>query len=480
MESRLNGSRPHGVKKDRPIRVNPVNTQKVTGVGLNTRKPKGNISQNNNWKPKQKSVHRREGDLKNSNNFEPDLRESEHIDIVEEQPESPVAETHEHYPESSESFAADTQEQSSEPHHVLEDTKQSKENTGPGVRIPEESGGHLGSANYLGRRQLDFVTKLCVESGFKSTGKPLKRYPAEFFKSSGLLEKFDKYLSSRLDKGCNLSQRESEVVLRNLRQKRAEQSFLAGAITGVPGCGKTTLLRKIQCEGGFNSFVILGNPRSKTEFSNLPSCYTAKEILLLGIAIKCEVLLIDEYTLLTSGEILLLQKITNCRILLLFGDRAQGSSNTLSSPEWLQIPVIFQSTTSRRFGKATANLCKRQGFDFEGGDHEDKVVESPYEGSSAPTDINIVFSEDTRRDLGECGIESTLVSDVQGKEYNTVTLFIQDEDRSYLANAHLRSVAFSRHRFLLEIRCNPELFMQLINGELASEQQPQTDRYGPE
>nr|QKO00699.1 triple-gene-block protein 1 [Potato mop-top virus]QKO00720.1 TGBp1 [Potato mop-top virus] len=463
MESGFNGSRPHRVKKDLPDRVNPVNTQGSSGTTGNAFRTNNN-KKTQNWKPRSGPGNRNEGDQ--TKNIKSDLQQPSEV-----HPEEQVR------PESS---AGESVKQQSEPHRVLEDKKQSGKTAGSSVRIPEEGGGGLGSANYLGKRQLDFVAKLCVESGFKSTGKPLKRYPAEFFKSSGLLEKFDKYLSSRLDKGCNLSQRESEVVLKNLRSKRAEQSFLAGAVTGVPGSGKTTLLRKVQCEGGFNSIVILGNPRSKTEFSNLPSCYTAKEILLLGIAIKCEVLLIDEYTLLTSGEILLLQKITNSRIVILFGDRAQGSSNTLCSPEWLQVPVIFQSLTSRRFGKATANLCRRQGFDFEGSEHEDKVVESPYEGSSPPTDINIVFSESTREDLLECGIESTLVSDVQGKEYNTVTLFIPDEDREYLTNAHLRSVAFSRHKFVLEIRCNPELFMQLINGELASKQQPQTDRYGPE
>nr|WNS50476.1 triple gene block protein 1 [Beet virus Q] len=339
---------------------------------------------------------------------------------------------------------------------------------------------NLGSERYTGKRQLEIVSAICADSGFKTTGKPLKRHPADFFERSGLLKEFDKYLSGRLDKGCNLSKEETEIVLVHLRRKRETVPFLAGTISGVPGSGKTTLLRRIQTEAGLNSAVILGNPRHKVSFSNLPSCYTAKEILLLRTEAQFEVLLIDEYTLLTSGEILLLQRIVRASVVILFGDRAQGSSAYLGSPEWVQFPVIYQSDVSHRFGKSTASLCGKQGFDFKGGDHEDEVEECDYEGSSRETDINLVFTEKTANDLLSCGISSSLVEDVQGKEYNSVTLFVLECDREKLADTHLRSVAFTRHKTLLVIRIEKSLFLQLINGELVSDYQPKTYRYGKE
>nr|ALT22315.1 triple gene block protein 1 [Soil-borne virus 2] len=336
----------------------------------------------------------------------------------------------------------------------------------------------LGSERYAGKRPLDIVSNLCVECGFKPTGQPLKRYPEDYFAKSGLLKKFDKYLSERLDKGCNLTQEETEVVLRNLRKKRTTIPFLAGTISGVPGSGKTTLLRKIQNSAGLNSAVILGNPRHKTSFSNLNSCYTAKDILLLDAEVKFDVLLVDEYTLLSNGEILLLQKILSAKIVILFGDRAQGDSSFLSSVEWVFIPVIFSCDTSHRFGEATAALCGQQGFDFKGNGQQDEVRVEDIEGSSEATNICLAFTERSVEELADCSITATLVEDVQGKEYDTVSLFVFDEDREALSNPHLRAVAYTRHRKLLILRIPQSLHLSLMNGELAEEYRARTHRYG--
>lgn len=336
----------------------------------------------------------------------------------------------------------------------------------------------LGKNTGISKQQIDTVVSICTESGFKYTEKPLRSYPADFFRSSGLLAKFDKYLSGKLDKGCNLTRQETETVLRNLRQKRTSVPFLAGAITGVPGSGKTTLLTRVHTEAELNSLVILSNERHKIKFSRYSDCFTAKDILLLATPIHCEVLLIDEYTLLKNGEILLLQKITGARVVLLFGDRAQGDSSDLSSPEWLRFPVVFESIKSHRFGKATADLCGKQGFDFEGGSHEDKVEGLDYEGSSTSTDINIAFTQGTIDDLLECGIECSLVIDVQGNEYDSVSLFIRNEDREALKDPHLRAVALTRHRRLLIVRLPRELLLALFNGELNSDYKSRTNCYG--
>nr|QYF50133.1 MAG: putative 48 kDa protein [Jiangsu sediment virgavirus] len=344
----------------------------------------------------------------------------------------------------------------------------------------DNSSCNLGSERYAGKRQLQLVAKLCADNGFEPTKKPMRAYPAGFFKQSGLLQKFDKYLSDKLDKGCNLTREQTETVLLNLRKRRESVPFLAGAVTGVPGSGKTTLLRKIQTEAGLNSVVVLSNERHKNSFSQIPACYTAKELLLLDTDIHFEVLLIDEYTLLNNGEILLLQKIVSARVVVLFGDRAQGSSATLGSPEWLQVPVIFSSTKSHRFGKNIAGLCSKQGFDFQGNDQEDQVDHSEYEGSSPETDINLVFTKETQADLLEVGIGSSLVEEVQGNEYDSVTLFIRDEDKDALSDPHLRAVAFTRARVLLYVRIPKHLMLALFNGELNASYQARTNCYGKE
>lgn len=337
----------------------------------------------------------------------------------------------------------------------------------------------IASGNFKGKTDsAEAIAELCALGGFEATGIPLRFYPKNFFESSGLLEEFTKYLSEKVEKGCNLNAEETKVVLKKLKTEE-QKPFIGGVVTGVPGCGKSTLIRKIQTEGKLNSVVILGNSRHKVSFSNVPCCYTVKEILLLKVKISFDTLLIDEYTLLSSGEILLLQRIFGAKIVVFFGDRAQGDSKTLSSPEWLQFPTIFASTKSRRFGKKTAEFCGKQGFDFEGSDeHEDDVQDCSYEGNSLVTDINLAFTQATVEDLLECGIECVLVSDVQGKEFDSVTLFVRQEDSEALSDSHLRAVAFTRHRKLLVIRIDRDLLLRLMSGELNTEYNPSTHVYG--
>lgn len=337
----------------------------------------------------------------------------------------------------------------------------------------------LNSDNYRGDlKALQTISKICVESGFEATGRPVKKFPINFFESSGLHAKFCSYLSDNLDKGCNLSRSETEHVLNSLRRKRQAVSFCAAVVSGVPGCGKTTLLKKIQTSAGLRSAVVLGNSALSSQFSNIPFTYTAKEILLLDLEIYFDTLLIDEYTLLSNGEILLLQRICKSRYVFLFGDRAQGSQSTLCSPEWLQIPTVFLSTISRRFGKATADLCKEQGYDFDSNGNQDSVSKVDYEGDSPATEINLVVSEATRADIAECGISSTLAQTVQGKEFESVTVFLLEEDLEILKDPHLLAVLITRHRSLLVLRCPKEVFVSLLTGEFRKEINPTTHTYG--
>lgn len=323
------------------------------------------------------------------------------------------------------------------------------------------------------------LSKICIESGFKPTGKVLRKFSGNHFERSGLAREFDLHLSSKKDKGCNLNKEQTEVVLKKLRTRRKPVDFYGGAVTGVPGSGKSTLLRRLQCEGNIHSVVILGNDRQKHNFSNIPACYSAKEILLLQTQLQFDVLLIDEYTLLNNGEILLLQRILGSKIVVIFGDRAQGSTNSLGSAEWLQFPVVYQSSISRRFGKETAKLCASQGLEFEGNESiEDKVETTDYEGSSEVTDINLVFSTKTQEDLLECNIGSTLVEEVQGAEFDSVTLFILESDEPYLRNKHLVAVALTRQRTRLIVRCDRAVWQNFVTGLLGSAEAPATHRYG--
>lgn len=351
---------------------------------------------------------------------------------------------------------------------------------------PEDQREHqIGSDTFKGKIDVaSRVSKLCVEQGFKPTGDPVKKFEADFFEKSGVFSIFTENLESKIDKGCNLNASETAAVLDNIhKSKNNAADFVGCVVSGAPGCGKSTLLRRLQSEGHLNSVIILGNPRLKSDFSDQQHCYTVKEILLLKLKIRFKTLLIDEFTLVSSGEILALQRILGSKFVALFGDPNQGKTTYMSSPEWLQFPTVFSSQQSRRFGDNTAKFCQKQGCRFEGNGCEDKVEELDYEGSSQTTDINLAFSQKTIDDLEECGIEAVLVSSVQGCEYNSVSLFIRDtvEDRQGVSDSHQRVVAFTRHTKLLVLRCSQEILLKLVSGELARESPPaQTHLYDRE
>lgn len=334
----------------------------------------------------------------------------------------------------------------------------------------------IGSDNFKGRTDTaSTISRICTEQGFQPTGEVVQRFAADFFETSGLFDLFTNHLESKLDKGCNLNAEETEAVLHNVRESQSRASvFVACTVSGAPGCGKSTLLRRLQTEGKLDSVIILGNPKLKGDFSDQRNCYTVKEILLLQLRISFKTLLIDEFTLLTSGEILALQRIVGAKYVALFGDPNQGKRTYSSSPEWLQFPVVYSSQESRRFGDETAKFCQTQGCRFKGNGKSDTVNKNKYEGTSTETDVNIAFSQKTIDDLLCCMIEAVLVEETQGCEYGSVTVFIRDcpEDIDGVADAHRRTVAFTRHKDRLELRCTQEIFLALVNGQLANQCEP--------
>nr|AAO15509.1 P49 [Peanut clump virus N] len=337
----------------------------------------------------------------------------------------------------------------------------------------------LGSDKFVGEDPLKLIAKAALEAGFSATGRVMKRFPADVFEKSKFIGMYDRYLMNLREKACCMEERKKvQSKLIQLRTLPPTTSFLAGTVTGVPGSGKSTLLKTIQKELP-NSVCLLANKELKNDFAGVPAVFSVEEMLLSAVPSHFNVMLVDEYTLMQSAEILLLQRKIEARIVVLFGDREQGNTNKLTSPEWLHVPIIFSNDSSFRFGSQTAEFCREQGFNLQGQGQDDKVIKGEYEGEGEDTDVNLCFTEETRQDLLEVGVDAFLVENVQGKTFSSVSLFVREGDKFAYSNPHLRLVAITRHRRLLVLRADPEVWVSFMFATREGEQ-ADTHCYGEE
>ncbi|UDL09453.1 beta b protein [Ligustrum mosaic virus] len=318
----------------------------------------------------------------------------------------------------------------------------------------------------------------CVAAGFKDTGKNFQMLPANYLERSRLLALYDKNLKQSLKKACETEQERIRTKVFLLRSARPNVNFKIGIISGVAGSGKSTLIRSLCSKS--NALCVLANPRLKeTDYKGQDKTFTLQQVLLSIVPMRADIIVVDEYTLAESAEILLLQRLLQASFLLLFGDVAQGESDNASSLEYLQLPVVYRSVTSHRLGNETAAFCKKHGLAFDSDSPvKDEIITSGYEGDTETTEKNIAFSAATVEDLHEAGVEATLVLETQGKEYDSVTLFVRDSDREAASNPHARTVAFTRHKRLLIIRAEEEILPSLLNGELNVKISANSHKYG--
>jgi len=321
------------------------------------------------------------------------------------------------------------------------------------------------------------IHKLCLEAKFQETGQNYMHCPANFFEITKLKPLYDKYLTTCLKKACPTEQERIRAKLFLLRSLRPNVSFKAGIISGVAGSGKSTLIRKL-AEGKTKAITVLANPRLKeTDFKGSARTFTLQDVLLSVVPMQADVIVVDEYTLAESAELLLLQRKLKASFMLLVGDVAQGTATSASSLEYLCLPTVYSSQVSHRMGKATAELCKKHGQNFVPCGGEDRVEHGDYEGETDSTDKNLAFTQSTVDDLKECGLDCSLVIDAQGKEYDSVTLFIRNEDREAAAVSHARAVALTRHKKLLVIRAEREIAQAFLIGELSDKPVSNAHKY---
>jgi len=314
----------------------------------------------------------------------------------------------------------------------------------------------------------EFLTEVhqkCLKNGFEYSGRQYMRCKANFFELVRLPPLFDKHLKSCMTHACHLEKQRIKAKLILLRTLRPSVDFLVGIVTGVPGSGKSSLVRELlRCK--YSVVCALANPALVGDYSGIQGVYKMDDLMLSAIPMTADILIIDEYTLAESAEILLLQRKLRVSLLLLVGDVAQGTATHASSIEYLALPVVYRSDVSHRLGPETTKLCGKQGNRMVSKGKKDRVIFADYEGETDATEKNLAFSKATVDDLKEMGYDCSLVKDVQGKEYDSVTLFIRNEDRKAVGNKHLRLVALTRHKSLLIVRAETEIRQAFMTGDI--------------
>ncbi|BAP18645.1 putative triple gene block 1 [Gentian ovary ringspot virus] len=333
-----------------------------------------------------------------------------------------------------------------------------------GIKDEETGGGKIGSDLFKGKRDIaSVVSSCCVEAGFEPTGSPLRKFPKDYFEKTGLKDNYIGYLIEKcLPAACDSQKELIERKINMVNCLMAEKDFSAGTIAGVPGCGKSTVLKKIQGQVT-DAILLYANPSLESCYKSVDNSFYTQTALVADINHTFATILIDEYTLCESAEILLLQRKFKSSRVFLFGDRCQGDIDSLISPEWLKVPRIFSGKRSYRFGRETAALLKEFGLDIEGADVPDKVVKSNYEGKVDEDSQCLCFSTRTRDDLLDCSVSCKLVEGTQGQEFERVTLFVAEWDQEYFRNSQLLLVGLTRHKTYLELKTAPEVDLRNLS-----------------
>ncbi|AAY53915.2 triple block protein 1 [Potato virus P] len=196
-------------------------------------------------------------------------------------------------------------------------------------------------------------------------------------------------------------------------------------VHSVPGAGKSTVIRKLIGSDRRFKAVTFGEPDT---------------VNLLGSYIRgaeaipdCQFLLVDEYL---SGRWIE-------SAFAVFADPLQGGTGEVREAH-------FINSTSKRFGKTTAQLLRSLEFDIQA-EGEDSVQISDI-FKVEPRDQIIFYEEEVGRLLRAHGLECRCIEEVRGKTFESVT-FVTGENSPPSKDRAKVFQGLTRHRKHLLILC---------------------------
>lgn len=228
------------------------------------------------------------------------------------------------------------------------------------------------------------------------------------------------------------------------------------AITGGPGCGKSTVIRKV-CRMVKKTVVMVPFKRLVADYPD-ELCYTQHNCVLQER--ETRLLLVDEFTGCDMGMVFAACLNQGCSKIILWGDKKQT---------WLQDKegVSFKNEQPPVYARLTSNYRNpREDVLFLNALFKDDMkpmvkdvglclgisVEELYGGKIRADTANLTFSRDSVNELRETYfINAITVRSSQGATYDKVSLFVFERDLNMCVNLPLLRVALSRHTQSLTI-----------------------------
>jgi len=256
------------------------------------------------------------------------------------------------------------------------------------------------------------------------------------------------------------------------KQPPVSWSCRVGVCVGAPGAGKSTIIKGLLSKVSRSAVVLPNLKLLKAAYSGNPQAFLIDDMYTKPVDFaRYEVLLVDEFTKVHMCEVMVLAAILRVKNVILFGDPHQGMNYKPGSFVYYNFPVLAESHTSHRMPSAIGDAYNKAMGTKVAPKSKALGEFSVREllGEIRDRSKILCISKGTKDFLAECDIEADIVTDIQGAEYDVVTLVLKEEyDVKPFCDKSIRCVALSRAKEVLIIQADPVFKSMIENAEFSA------------
>nr|AMQ23298.1 hypothetical protein [Mangifera indica latent virus] len=313
--------------------------------------------------------------------------------------------------------------------------------------------------------------EVCRSAGFNWIGCKPRKISWSDLVNSKMIEDYKNHLQDVIaESGCDTTITINGHILSNLLNLEKDDSFKenwharVGLISGCAGSGKSTIIRRL-CEDRFVELIV-PNCNIRDNFMDCCLAKTPVESHLITTRMDdSKVIIVDEFTLFHTCEIMLVAMIRNVRNIICFGDFGQNLQIRNGSMGFSGIPVLGDSRQSHRVPKHSQWLVDKLNLNFTCVGKGLGTTEILDTDEMVPAGYKVLcLSNTTLEWVMNSGIEASLVSDNQGLQFEDVCVIINDDDVEHVSDLGMMTVCVSRHMRNLRILAEFNALSVINNG----------------